>query len=860
MDAVWQDIRYALRTLARSPGFTIVGVLVLALAIGVNTAIFSLVNALIFVKLPVPDAGELRFIYASDPSLPPRTVAPGLAYREFLALRERDAAMRDMLGYWTDVAKVHYGNDLVLTRGEAVTANYFSVLRIQPQAGRFFNDRDESPAETPSVIISDRLWRSRFNADPAIIGKTLGLDQNVFVGLYGTPRTYTIAGVAPPEFTGIANRFMPTEFWALHVHRALDRDRSSRETDRRPVVDPVGSQYIVPVLRKPAETTEGHVISVVKTAAAFVQRERLARYPHWTLQVERSKRNSLPFDPGGRIVPSRMAAALMLAAGAVVLIALANLTGLVTARGVTRRGEMAIRTTLGAGKWRLTRQLLTEGFVIAGIGGALGIIVAMGLIAGLVSNLPTVDGRTYGGVFAVKVPLDWRVLLFTAGSCLACGVLVGLAPVKQAASGDLLRGLAEGQLSATGRSRVRMRHLILIPQVCASLILLIVAGILIRGILLEELADRGYDQDKVVAVDFEKRWFKRAHYTDRAARAKEAQEEKALYDRVLARAMDVPGAESVALVAQTFQSVPLAAMGGAVVDRDSFAQTGTLHGTMQLGVTSEYFDVLRIPVIHGRTFDISDREQSGKVAVIDESLAWRLWGGVNPIGRHVAFYWTDARTPPAWMEVVGVVGNVARPLAEGAVSSVVYVPISQQSSFPGSAIVARAAGDEGQLIEALKAAIASADTRIKPTAARTMEAALDAVYFPRRVSAAILGTTGLAGLVLACIGLYGVVSYSVAQRVREIGIRTALGAERRDIMRMILRDGLKVIGLGTLLGGVLASAAIKLTSAKVVALPAADAVTLAMAPAILAAAMLLATYIPARRAAAVDPMIALRRL
>jgi putative ABC transport system permease protein len=277
-------------------------------------------------------------------------------------------------------------------------------------------------------------------------------------------------------------------------------------------------------------------------------------------------------------------------------------------------------------------------------------------------------------------------------------------------------------------------------------------------------------------------------------------------------------------------------------------------------VSEEYFDVLRIPLRDGRLFDLGDTTNSPKVALVDESLAWHLSREASPVGKYVAFWRKGQTSPPVWMEIIGVVGSVARPLEEGARISTIYTPFLQGEYSFTNGLSIRAGGDPQDLGRALRQTMASASDRVTIRDIRTFDESIATLYFPRRVAAGIVGSAGLAGLVLACIGLYGVVSYSVAQRVREIGIRTALGAERRDILRMILRDGLKVIGLGTALGGILAFTAIKLTSAKVVALPQADIFTLALAPTILAIAMLLATYIPARRAAAVDPMIALRRL
>jgi putative ABC transport system permease protein len=855
MDALWQDLRYALRTLARSPGFTAIGVLVLALAIGVNTAIFSLVNALIFVKLPVPEAGALRFIYPFDPNA--RMPFPAFQ-REFEALRAADPAFASLVAYSRDSISLVRGGELVNIRGESVSPNYFDVLRIAPQHGRTFRPDDDAAGAGPVAVISDVLWKTQFNADPEVLGRTLDFDLLGRQGS-GVLRSYTIVGVAPPGFTGIANRFEPTEFWTPRVPRILDREQARlfENPGWKRTPDPIGGAFVSMLFRKPADVTDEQAASFV---TAMANQFRAGRRPEdyaWTLQVHASKRNRLPFDAAGRIVPTRLAAALMATAGAVVLIALANLAGLLSARSLTRRAEMAVRATLGAGAWRLTRQLLVESLLIALAGGALGLAGARVLVALLIAAVPRIASGGWLSPLLVDVPLDWRVLTFTAATCIAAAVVVSVAPVRQAVARDLLHGLSDGQTSATGRSRTRMRQLILLPQVCGSLVLLVLAALLIRGTVREELADTGYKADDVVMLDF--RLERSFYYRLTPEEQRQAVERrKAAQQRLLNYLREIPGATS-GLAYGHPGGLPAPFGGPSVIDRETYGANPIMHGTLSTYVSAGYFETLRIPIKAGRTLGLQDGEHAPRVALVSEGLAWRIWGTPNAVGRQIALRHENETRPPEWMEVVGVVAALSLPLTEGAPTSIVYRPV-EQNSFSATTIVARGPGDPAQLLEQLKEAVMQADPKAYVEQPRMMRESVNAMLFPRRAAAAIIGGSGLAGLLLACIGLYGVVSYSVAQRVREIGIRAALGAERRDIMRMILRDGARVIALGTALGGVLAFSAIKLTSAKVVALPQADIVTLSVAPLILALAMLLATYIPARRAAAVDPMIALRRL
>lgn len=865
MDALWQDLRYAVRTLARSPGFTAIGVLVLALAIGVNTAIFSLVNALIFVKPDLPRAGELRYIYPWHPD--PRVLSLTML-REYHALREMHPALADAIGWGSDSTYLGEASHQRRLRGERVTPNYFDVLEVRPQIGRALSESDNRADALPVVVISDALWRSHFAADPGILGKTLRIAPES--RMYPNAREYTIVGVAPSRFRGLANRFYESDFWAPYLPRVFDGLQYTewREPERaKRTVDPVNRSAMQIAFRMPQTVRDADLEPVLDEASRRFRAVRTTEmlgdpsfYDQWSLQITAHRRNRLPFDTTGRVVPARMAAALMVAAAAVLLIAIANLAGILAARGVMRRGEMAIRTTLGAGWARLSRQLLVESLIVSAAGALVGIAIARVLTTLVTDAIPTAAAAGYTASFTLNVPMDQRVLAFTALTCGIAAMLVTFAPVRQALARDLLAGLSDGQASASGRGGRRLRHWVIVPQVCASLVLIVIAGLLIRSVLREETAYRGYDSRNVVVSEFYVEPPPRVSGRTRAEIEAEGAQTRAITVRLLERARSLPGVEAAAVSHQSY-GVPIPFSGGNIVDRDKFTADPVLIGTRRMEVSEEYFGVLRIPLRAGRLFDIGDTATSPKVAIIDESLAWHLSHGTSPVGKHVAFRMPGDPRPPAWMEIIGVVASVARPLEEGARMSTIYTPFSQTDhAFANGLSIRASGGDLQSLSRALRQTMASTSDRVTIREIRALDDSIAALFFPRRVAAGVLGTAGFAGLLLACIGLYGVVSYSVAQRVREIGIRAALGAERRDIVRMILRDGAKVIALGTALGGVLAFSAIRLTSAKVVALPHADIVTLSVAPLVLALAMLLATYIPARRAAAVDPMIALRRL
>jgi putative ABC transport system permease protein len=857
MDALWQDLRYALRTLARSPGFTAIGVLVLALAIGVNTAIFSLVNALIFKGIDVEDPASLRYVVsqAAYPEKPGEIIPVfGVPYRALVDLRSSSPLFDEAFGFTSDRARIPAGREVQETRGEKVTANYFDALRVRPHLGRLFTADDESAASERVAVISYDLWRRRYNSDAAAIGTLLPLDIVRFSSAMTEAHPYTIIGVAPPGFRGMA-RFQRADFWVLYAQRVQDPVPGRAAGERAPDLG------LAVALRLNDPSTETEMRSLLDGLARHVHAVYYPRFARYTLDLEASRPNRVPFDRTGRIVPERLAAGLFVLAAIVALIGLANLAGLLAARGITRRTEMAVRITLGAAGPRLFRQALMEGILLAGAAAAAALIGTLWLINVLLAAMPDAAGAApdLANPIVPGVPIDWRVLLYTSGCALAAALVIAAVPFRQARRTSLLDGLREGGSTSGSGVNAGLQRSILIPQVCCCVILLVISGVVARTLINEELRPRGYNAKGVVAIDYLRPYkpYPSYPYQPDEIEAYVAARRDGL-QRLLSRIDEHPTAR-IALSGEDFRGVPLPFSSSTYAARDGFS-TNPRHTWLKLlGTTRNYFDVVGIPIILGRGFEEQDTATSERVAVVSQHLAQRLWPGQSAIGQYLGMSEPGSGRTPHWERVVGVAADITLPLSDGNPTPVIYHPLMQRVGSDAT-LIARDDGEPGRLIEEMKLLLTRADPEIMIGGSRMMSDSINAMMFPRRLAAGVLGFAAACGLLLACVGLYGIVSFSVAQRVHELGIRAALGAERGDIMRLVFRDGLVVTAIGCVLGLVLAYAGVKLVSSRLVALPEMGVGPLVAAPLLLMIAMLLATYIPARRAAAVDPMVALRRL
>jgi predicted permease len=863
MESLVYDLRYALRTLKRSPAFTIVAAAVLALGIGANTAVFSLVNAILFRQLPVANPEQLRYLYESVTSNQHPEWRYGLPYRDFTYLQENRGVFDDVAGFTSDLAKMGHGADVGQVRGESVSTNYFDLLGVKPVLGRAFAADDDLPAATPAVVISDALWHRRFNADPNVVGKEL--DLRALSGGYGYysrhERTYKIVGVMPPGFSGISSAWEPAEFWTTLLQRASDRLQASQELIDRPsrALEETVQTLVVARLR-PGATDLQAMPAVLATERNMLDHIATRPTSGETRKIVYGKaaNGRLPFDSLGRVVPARLAMALFAVAGMVLLIAATNLVAMLLARGLSRRAEVGVRLALGAGRARVGRQVLSESLLLSLMGAAVGLVLARVLVRAFLAFMP---GSLDGGLstpraISLSVPLDLRVLLFTAAVSVGAGLLVGLLPALQALRTSLLTALVGGSGPTPAAVPSRARHWTIVPQICLSLVLLLAAGALVRTVLRAEMIDRGFEPGGLVYGDFALPMPPFSSMSNDEKNA-DSQRRRLIYQQMLERARTAPGIIAAAL---TMTNPWGGRFHASVVSREDYA-SGRNYWVNTGQVSAGYFEAMRMPILRGRSFDGRDTIDTTPVAIVCQGLARKLWPGQDPIGRYIANWEPNSSgRAPIWMLVVGVVKEVKAVGREDSRTFFFYTPLEQQRSAYAGTIVVRGHATTREVSKALAGAITAAAPEAEVAFTRTMDAAIGEAMYPRRLAAAILGLSGLIGLLLSSIGLYGLVSYSAAQRLHEIGVRAALGAEGRDIILLMLRDGMLALGVGVVCGIGLGIAGVRVVSSTVVAIPSLDVLTLVAVPTFLSAVILTACLLPARRAARVNPIDVLRGL
>ncbi len=808
MDAAFLDLRYALRRLAARPGFLAMAVVTLALGIGLNSAVFSLVNAVSFRPLPVAVPDELVSVYSSVPD-DVMSHAP-MAGADYEDLRDVDS-FADLVAYTYTPLALERGGSNRLVMGARVTANYFAVLGVEPALGRAFTGGEGQE----SVVLSYTAWQRRYGAAPSVIGETLRLNG----------RPHTVIGVAPEGFSGLTRGVSPELWLAFAGERLEGRD----------------SRYLWVIGRlAPGASFAGARVEV----ATLAQRLR-QEFPasHSDRSFVAVPTNQVRLLPG---VDSTLHAASLLVMGGVALVlvvASANLANMLLARAAGRRREIATRLALGARASRVVRQLLTESFVLAFLGGLLGLLCALGSNAALNAlRLPLpVD-------LALGLELDGRVFLFTLAVSTLTALAFGLAPAIEAARTDLVTGLRGGSSAAPPRRR--WRGGLVVAQVALSLLLLVCAGLAVRSLENAHRIDPGFDPDGVVVATFGPRL---QGYTPRQI--------EDFYRQLLDRVGALPGLSAAGLASH----LPLAfeisttrlAAAGETAEPDEWPRVD--GATVGPG----YFETLRVPLLRGRTFNAGDTEDTPRVAVVNESFAARFWPGTEAIGQRLAVDGEDGLH-----EVVGVVADGKyRTLGEPP-RSYLYLTHTQSGwSRSGGAgeiftgtqtLVARTDLDPPSALAAIRRAAREIDDQIAITRLTTMAEALGPTLWVPRLAASFFGLFGAVALVLAAVGIYGVTAYAVSRRTHEIGVRMALGARRRDILRLMLRDGLGQTVFGVVLGLAGALATARAFEAFLYGVSPTDWLTLTAVSSLLAAVALAACYIPARRGAGVDPLVSLR--
>ena len=799
MKSLLQDLRYATRRLLKSPGFAAVAVGALALGIGANTAIFSVVNSVLLRPLPYAEPEQLVQLWEARPrqNMPSVEIAP----HEFLAWAEQAQSFQRLAA--ADVAEYNLTGHFEPERvtGSLVTAGYFPLHGVAPLHGRAFLEEEDRPGANNVVVLGHDLWQRRFGSDPSLVGQTVSLDgvACTVVGVMprGFPLPYGAALARPIAFSG-EDRTRPGSHF-LNVYGRLKDGVTQAQAEAEMAA------VAARVEQSLAGTNVGHQVAVVSLHEQVV---------------------------GG----ARTALLILLGAVALVLlIACANVANLLLARAAARRREVAVRAALGASRWRIVRQLLAESLLLSGLSGVLGLLLAVWGVELLIRLDPAGVQR------AGEVTLDWRVLFFTLGLSLLTGLLFGLAPALQASKADFVESLKEGGRSGHGLARSRLRGALVVAEVALTLVLLVGAGLLLKSFGQLLAVDPGLDPRGVMTLDL----------TLPRAKYEEPQRVAAFYERLLQEASAVPGVESAGAVS----ILPLAGN-----DSSNFVQIegreplppGQALRAGRRNVSLDYFRALSIPVKRGRAFTQADAEGAPPVLVINEALARAFFPGEDPVGKRVR---TGDRSP--WVEVVGVVGDVRHRGLDVDTRPEMFFPHLQTPSRQMTLVV-RTSGDPEALAGPLRERVRAIDRDQPVGNVRTMEGWLSESVASRRFSATVLGIFAAVAAGLAALGLYGVVSYSVAQRTHEIGLRVALGARPRDVLRLVIGQGMLLTLIGTAVGVAAALALTRLMSSLLFGVAATDATVFVTVPLLLAGVALLACYFPARRATKVDPMVALR--
>ena len=812
VSGLWLDLRYGFRAMLKQPGFTAAAVLALALGIGGNTAIFSLVNGILLRQLPFLQAEQLMWVTSRrpDPGKRPFNLP------DFIDFRDQNQGLAGIAAFATWSATLTNRGDPDRLQGVRISANAFQMLGVEALAGRTLMADDDKPGQQFVVVLGHGLWQRRFGADPQLVGKTLTLNG----------ASYTVVGILPPRFV------FPIREAELAVPLAPEADPWR---DVRTSVN-----FLRAVARlKPGVTREQAEADLTAVAGRLRQ-----QYP-----VANAQKLGVRLDPLHEEVVGdyRLALWVLLGAvGAMLLIACVNLANLSLVRASGRRREMAIRSALGASRRRLIRQLATEGGLLAALGGGAGLLLALWGIPLLLALGPASLPRT------AEVGVDVRVLGFTLALSILCGLIFGLAPAWQATKAGFIEALKEsGRGSAGGVRQTRARSLLVISEIALSLVLLVGAGLLVRSFLRLQAVSPGFDARNVLAIRLS---LPKEKYADRAAVL-------AFYDQLRPRLEKLPGVETVGFVSLLPLSGLLASVPFTIDGRDAPPDEALV--TDYRVASAGYFRAMKIPLVAGREFTEHDTAQTVPVALISQSLARRHWHDSSPLGAHLRI--DDNDQAPRAVEIVGVVGDVRHLGLDGEPSPHIYLPVQQ--THEDSVVwltnnqywLLRTAVDPLALQSSVRREIQAVDRDAPASDIRTMEQLLDASVAARRFSLWLMAVFAGAALLLAAAGLYGVIAQGVSQRTQEIGIRMTLGAKRSDVVKLVIGQGMGLALAGIALGLLGACALTGWMKALLFHVPATDPLTFVSTAALLGLVALLACYVPARRAAKVDPLLALRR-
>jgi putative ABC transport system permease protein len=809
MEALWQDLKYGARMLAKSPGFTLVAVIALGLGIGANTAIFSVVNAVLIRSLPFRNPDRLVMVWENNRTRGrDQNVISPANYQDW---RDQNSVFDSMAGMFDNRVNLTGVDDPEELPTQFVESNFFDLLGVNAAIGRTFTAEEGQPGKEQVVVLSQGLWKRRFGGDPGIVGKTIKLSG----------RDFTVVGIAPSGLQLVIRQGSLTgkqaELWAPLAFSQSSRTRRGR--------------FMMSIARLKPGVTLAQAQAEMDGIAGHLEEQYADFNTGWGVNLV-PLQNQLV----GAIRPALLV--LLGAVAFVLLIACANVANLLLARAATRQREIAIRTALGAQRGRIVRQLLTEATVLAALGGVLGLLLAIWGVDLLLALAP----RDLTGL--KDIGIDYRVLGFTMAVSVLTGVLFGLAPALEASRPNLNESLKEGGRGTAGGGRShRWRNAFVVVEVALALVLLIGAGLMIRSFARLQSIDPGFDAKNLLTVRLLLPTSKYGQDSQRIAFFKQLGE----------RLDSIPGVRSAGAI-----SVLPFGTGGAATSIEIEGRPAPPPGQQLVGdvrvVDNGYFGTMRIPLLQGRTFTEREQTQESHVVIINEAMARDFFPGEDPIGKRVTISMKDENLPS---EIIGVVRDVRHAALETPARAMTYWPYPELA-YSGLTLVVRTESEPLAAVNAIRREVLALDKDQPIADISTMEQLLSDSVSRARFSAMLLGVFAGVALLLAAVGIFGVMSYGVSERTHEIGLRMALGAQASDVLTLVVRQGMVLTLGGIVIGLGAAFALTRVMSSLLYGVSATDPLTFAAISVLLAAVALLACYLPARRATKVDPMIALR--
>ena len=820
-----QDLRSGLRLLKKSPGFTLVAILSLALGIGANTAIFTIINAVFLHPLPVQEPAQLVEVFTRDT----KTIDANPLFQLTPTSLPNYEDYRDQNTVFSGLAAVTFALPLnwggqsepQQLFGSLVSPNFFDVLGVKPYRGRFFfSEEGKKIGADPVVVLSYAVWTRQFGSDPGVVGQTISLNA----------ASFTVIGVAPPNFKGIVSLARPDVLWIPLSMRdyVVTGQLKALENHRR-------MRWISIVGRLKPQVGVEQARAAMKTIASSLEKEYPRDNPGRTCELYPLNQSALGIN--NRKQFSLAGGVLMGVVGVVLLIACVNLANLLLAQSAKREKELSLRAALGAGRGRLVRQLLTESTLLSVVGGIAGLLIAFWGRKLLWSFRPPFlqDG-------AIDLSFDTRVLVFTLAVSLLTGLLFGIIPALKASRTDINEVLKAGGRGTVGWAHNRMRSLLVVSEIALTLVALIGAGLFLRSMQRAQQISIGFEAKDLFEYNF-----------DLGALRYDEGHGQQFFREAIERVKSVPGVADATISSNGILGGGNGGISGTIF-REGEQSDPNNRGTLVVfdDVTPGYFAALHIPLLSGRELTDFDRENTTPAVVINKAMADIVWPGQDPLGKHF-FVVVD----PTKYEVVGVVGTTIIGAVGEDPQPVAYVPMRQQYS-PQASLVVRTTGSPEPIMGAVRAQVSQLDRNLALTNGQTVGELLGQGLWAARMGAALLGLFGLLSLILASIGIYGVLSYSVTQRTSEIGIRVAMGAQPLQVLALVLRQGMALAGVGVFFGVLVALPISRFASTLLYGVDTYDPVTYIAISVLLMAVAFLACYVPAHRATRIDPLVALR--